>query len=108
MEIVTSKINFEKNPYIVDIIMKYKLYSQIKIEPVFIKVYGKSYPVPNCFKPFEINARISKEDFDKIKIGDFIDDVVINDLKIPHMCSVKGCNWSDGYDLYEINLSFFV
>lgn len=109
MEIVTSKIKFEKNPYIVDIIMKYELYLQIKIKPVFTKsVYGCSYPIPNCFEPFEINAVISKEDFDKVDTGHFIDDITINGLKIPHMCSIKGYSYNHNMNYYEINLSFFV
>lgn len=109
METVTYKIQPKRNPYIVDIIMKYKLYLQIKIKPVFIKsiIFGRSYPIPNCFEPFEISARITKEDFDKIHIGHFIDDITINGLKIPHMCSIKGFSYNDNMNFYEINLSFF-
>lgn len=108
METVISKVKLKRNPYIVDIIMKYKLYPQIKIEPVFIKsVFGSSHPIPNCFEPFEINSRITKEDFDKIDIGHFIDDITINRLKIPHMCSIKGYSYNHNMNFYEINLSFF-
>jgi hypothetical protein len=113
METNTFKVEHKENSFILDIILKYKLYQEFKIEPVFITMsdwYGSVYNFKSGYKPFEVTARISKDDFDKVQIGNFLSDINIERLNIPHKCYIGSTSMNINYPYsnhYEITLYFF-
>lgn len=112
METNISKVEHKENPFILDIILKYKLYQEFKIEPHFITVYGLYIDTMfrNGYKPFRITARIEEEDFNKIQIGNYLTDITVNNIRIPHHCYISSVSMNLNYPYfnhYEITLYFY-
>lgn len=115
METNTSKIKPKENPAILDIILKYKLYQEISIKPQFywkhsFPPYG--IPIPGVYEEPIISAKISKEDFNKLQMGDYCSSLNINGIELPFRCYVWSLGWyfemkyDNPREIFDITLHF--
>jgi len=104
MEMSTSKIKPKENSAILDIILKYKLYQEIAIKPVYRfkdSYYPYGIPIPGVFEEFIIDSEISEDDFTKLQIGDYYSNLVYKHITLPFKCYVQSLEWH--FELNQYN-----
>lgn len=113
METNIFKVEHKENPFILDIILKYKLYQEFKIEPTFVTIsdwYDSVFNIKTGYKPFEVTTCISEDDFNKVQIGNFLANINIKGIHIPHRCYIGSTFMNLNYPYfnhYEISLHFY-
>lgn len=103
-----SKTKPKENTEILRIIMKYSLYEEISVKPVFLFAKRTPYglPIPGLFEEFTVNARVSEEDYNMIQLGDYCSRIIIKELELPFKCYIASA-WSDlKNSIYHITLYF--
>ncbi len=96
METSTSKVKPKENSAILDIILKYKLYQEIAIKPVYRfkdSYYPYGIPIPGIFEEFTIDVNVSEEDYNKLEAGDYYSNLVVKYITLPFKCYVQSSGW---------------